>query len=96
MNNIKFNLMRIYSIANSSSEFMNGTFEIPVIEKIGSKQILAEFNQSDLILSTNVRNEKIEIVRKINLDANFSGIAYFPAKFVLEKIDDEISIRMIE
>lgn len=95
-NNVKFSVMRIYSMANTSSQFVNGTFEIPILEKIGNKQILAEFDEANLILSTNVDNQEIKVTRKINLDANLTGRVYFPAKFILEKQNGEISIRMIE
>jgi hypothetical protein len=95
-NTLKTNLLKIYSVANSSSDSVNGKFQIPVAEKIGSKRIYVEADNNFLKIIANLKNKKIEISRAINIDANVTGKVYLPAFFELEKTGEDVSIRLVE
>lgn len=95
-NNIKSNLLKVYSLANSSSEYVTGNFQIPVAEKLGNRKIYLEINETVLRMILNLENKEIEIIRDLNIDANLTGRTYLPASFDLEKINGEINIRLIE
>ena len=95
-NIVKSNLIKVYSVANSSSPYISGKFHLPVAERVGSNRVLIEANSDNFTLSVNLRNEKIEITRSYNIDANITGRAYLPASFELEKIDQNITIRLVE
>ncbi len=95
-NKVKANFIKVYSLANTTSGYVTGTFEISVAEKGGGKRVLLDANPDNFTLSATFNNEKIEIVRSLNIDANVSGIAYLPAFLVLEKINGNITIRLVE
>lgn len=95
-NKVKTNFIKVYSLANTTSGYVTGIFELSVAEKVGGKKVLLDANADNFTLSATFNNEKIEIVRSLNIDANISGIAYLPASLVLEKINGNITIRLVE
>ncbi len=94
-NIVQSNVLKIYSLANTSS-YISGKFFLPVAEKIGSKRVFIEANSDNFTLSVNLKNENIRIVRSFEIDANITGKAYLPAYLELEKLNEEVSIRLVE
>ncbi len=72
-----------------------GEIELSIPRSIIGKQYLIEFNQKNLKLSLEFKNEKIEVERFINISASFSGRSYVPASIEMNKVNGNVFIRLI-
>lgn len=82
---IKNKVLEIYSLANQSSNYSKGTFQLSLPEKIGNRKYTITFYQNDLFVSVPLRSDIIEINRPLKINATLSGTAYLPAKLSMEK-----------
>ena len=80
----KDKIIEIYSLANQSSEYFNSSFGLDLPEKIGERNYLLKIDQENLTASMSFKNENIEVVRTINIDAQLNGEAYMPASILEE------------
>ena len=92
---IKSKILEVYSLANQSSNYTTGLFELNLPEKIGNKKYSITLNQDLLLVNTSVRNEPVEISRKLSIDAEISGASLMPASIKVDKQDEKIRIGLI-
>jgi len=93
---IKNKVLEAYSLANQSSEYASGMFQINLPERIGNKKYSITLYQYGLLVNTSVKNEPIEISRDLPIDAELSGSSFMPVSIKVEKQNGEIKIGLIE
>jgi hypothetical protein len=91
----KNKVLEVYILANQSSEYFNSSFELELPEKIGERNYLLKLDQENLTASMSFKNENIEVVRTINIDAQMSGESYLPASILVEKSGGIITIDLV-
>ena len=92
----KNKILEIYTMANQSSEYFNSSFELELPEKIGERNYLLKLEQENLTASMSFKNQNIEVVRTLNIDAQLNGEAYMPASILLEKSGGIITIDLVD
>jgi len=93
---IKNKILEAYILANQSSNYTTGLFQLNLPEKIGNKRYSVTLYQSGLLVNTSIRNEPIEINRYLAIDAELSGEYVMPTSIKVEKKDGKIKIGLIK
>jgi hypothetical protein len=93
----KNKLLEIYSLANQSSNYSDGTFQTSLPEKIGNRKYSVTLYSNGLTVNMSFKGETIEIDRQLKIEANLSGISYIPASIKMKKTQDgNVSIWLVE
>ena len=92
----KNKILEIYSIANQTMEYSNSSFQLNLPQKIGERNYLLKLNQENLTVSMSFKNENIEVVRTLNIDAHLSGEAYLPASIIAENNGGIITMDLVD
>jgi hypothetical protein len=90
----KVRLLEIYSLTEQS-DYSNGTFQLDLPEKIGDKKYLLILSQNLLTVRMPFENDKIEVNKTLNIDAEFSGETYLPASVDVEKTDGILTMELV-
>ena len=93
---VRNKVLEVYSLANQSSNFTEGVFQLNLPEKIGNKRYSITLYQGGLLVNTSVKNEPIEISRNLSIDAELNGTSFMPVSVKLDKQDGKIKIGLIE
>lgn len=91
----KNEILEVYSLANQSSNYSKGTFQLSLPEKIGNRKYSISFNQNNLLVSVPLRTDIVETTRQLKINATLSGTAYLPAKLNMEKQNGNIYINLV-
>jgi len=91
----KNKILEVYSLANQSSNYSKGTFQLSLPEKIGNRKYSITFYQNDLMVSVPLKTDIIEVSRQLKINATLSGTAYLPATLNMEKQDGDIYINLV-
>jgi hypothetical protein len=93
---IKNKILEVYSLANQSSNYTTGLFKLNLPEKLGNKKYSITLSQDLLLVNTSVKNEPVEISRKLSIDAELTGVSFMPASIKVDKQDEKIKIGLVE
>ena len=93
---VKNKILEAYSLANQSSNYTEGKFQINLPEKIGNKKYSITLYQNILLVNTSVNNEPIEISRILSIDAELSGTSFMPVSIKVDKQNGKIKIGLIK
>jgi len=93
---VKNKIVEVYSLANQSSSYSTGLFYLDLPEKIGNKKYSITLYQNSLIVNATVKNEPIEIIRTLGIDAELSGSYFMPVSIKIEKQNGIIKIGLIK
>jgi hypothetical protein len=92
----KSKVIEVYAFANQSSSYATGLFSLNLPDKVGNVKYSMTLQQNDLILTATVKNNIIEIVRPLAIDAELSGSSFMPASIKLDKQNGLIKIGLIQ
>ena len=92
----KNKLLEVYSLANQSSNYTTGLFQLNLPEKIGNKRYSITLYQNGLLVNTSVRNEPIEINRNLSIDADLNGTYFMPVSIKVDKENGKIKIGLVK
>ncbi|MEM3609609.1 MAG: hypothetical protein QXK49_03015 [Candidatus Aenigmatarchaeota archaeon] len=92
----KNKILEAYSLANQTSNYTYGIFNLSLPEKIGNKKYSIALSQNSLLLNTSVKNQPIETSRYLAIDAELNGISFIPASIKIEKENEKIKIELIK
>jgi len=92
---IKDKIIEIYVLANQSSNYSIGIFQLDLPEKVGNRKYSITLYQDMLLINTSVKNEPILVNRKLAINAELSGTSFMPVYIKLDKLNDEIKIGLI-
>lgn len=93
---IKNKIIEVYSLTNQSSNYTNGLFELNLPERIGNRRYSVTLYQNNLLVNTSFGNEPIEIVRRLPIDAEFSGSQNMPFFIKVDKNNGQIKIGLVK
>jgi hypothetical protein len=93
---VKNKILEAYSLANQSSNYTTGLFQLNLPEKIGNKKYSITLYQNSLLVNTSVNNEPIEINRILPIDAELNGTYFLPVSIKVEKENGKIKIGLIK
>ena len=93
---IKNKIIEVYSLTNQSSNYTNGLFELNLPERIGNRRYSVTLYQNNLLVNTSFGNEPIEIVRRLPIDAEFSGSQNTPIFIKVDKNNGQIKIGLVK
>ena len=93
---IKNKILEVYNLANQSSNYTTGLFKLNLPEKIGNKKYSITLSQDLLLVNTSVKNEPVEISRKLSIDAELNGTSFMPVSIKVDKQDEKIKIGLVE
>jgi len=91
----KNKILEIYSMANRTTEYTNGTFKLNLPETIGDKKYILSLNQNNLTVFIPFKNGNIEVNRTLNIDAQLNGESYLPASIEVEKVGGIITMNLV-
>jgi glyceraldehyde-3-phosphate dehydrogenase/erythrose-4-phosphate dehydrogenase len=91
----KNKILEIYNMANQTTEYINGTFQLNLPETIGDKKYTLILNQNNLTVLMPFENENIEVNRTLNIDAQLNGESYLPASIEIEKTGGIITMNLV-
>ena len=91
----KNKILEIYSLTNQTMEYSNSSFQLNLPQKIGENKYLLMLDQENLTVSMSFKNEVIEIVKTLNIDAELTGEAYIPASILVEKTGGNVTINLV-
>jgi cell shape-determining protein MreC len=91
----KSRILEVYNIASQQSEYFNSSFELGLPEKIGERKYLLKLDQENLTVSMSFKNENIEIVKTLNINAQMNGESYLPASILAENSGGIITIDLV-
>jgi len=91
----KNKILEVYSLANQSSDYSKGAFQLSLPEKIGNRRYTITFYQNDLVVSVPLRSDIIEVSRQLKINATLSGTSYLPATLEIEKQNGDIYINLV-
>ena len=91
----KARVLEAYSIASHPSEYFNSSFVLDLPEKIGERNYLLRLDQENLTVIMSFKNENIEIVKTLNIDAQMNGESYLPASILAENSGGTITIDLV-
>lgn len=92
----KNKILEIYTMANQTMDYSNGTFQLNLPEKIGDRKYILSLNQNSLTVTISFKNEIIEVNRILNIDAELNGESYLPASIEMEKIGGIITMDLVD
>ena len=92
---IKNKIIETYSLANQSSNYTTGLFQLNLPERIGNRRYSVTLSQNNLLVNTSIGNEPIEIARSLPIDAELSGSLTMPIFIKVDKKDGQIKIGLI-
>lgn len=93
---IKNKILEVYSLANQSSSYTTGLFQLNLPEKIGDRRYSISLYQGGMSVNTSVRSNPIEINRSLAIDAELNGTYFMPVSIKIEKQDGKIKIGLIK
>jgi len=93
---IKSKILEVYSLANQTSNYTTGLFKLNLPEKIGNKKYSITLSQGLLLINASVRNEPIELSRRLYIDAELSGTTLMPASIKVDKQNEKIKIGLVQ
>jgi hypothetical protein len=91
----KNKILEIYSIANQTTEYTNGAFQLNLPETIGDRKYILSLNQNNLTVFMPFENENIEVNRTLNIDAQLNGESYLPTSIEVEKAGGIITMNLV-
>lgn len=83
---VKDEILRIYSLANQSDTTNKVQLSLP--ERIGNKPYIIELYQNGLKVEISLRNDLLEINKKINISATLNGTSSLPASLVQQRLEN--------
>jgi hypothetical protein len=83
---VKGEILRIYSLANQSNTTNKVKLSLP--ERIGNEPYTIELYQNGLKVETSLRNEVLEINKKVNISAILNGTSSLPASIMQQKLEN--------
>lgn len=89
-------LLEIYSLANQSSNYTTGLFQLNLPEKIGNKRYSITLYQNGLLVNTSVKDGSIEINRNLSIDADLNGTYFMPVSIKVDKENGKIKIGLVK
>ena len=92
---IESKVLDVYSLANESSTYTTGVFKLNLPEKIGNNKYSVTLGQGLLLVNISVRNQQIEVVRDLSIDAEISGASFMPASIKVDKQNEKIKIGLV-
>jgi hypothetical protein len=93
---IKNKILEVYSLANQSSNYTTGLFQLNLPEKIGDRRYSIALYQGGMSVNASVRSKPIEINRSLAIDAELNGTYFMPVSIKIEKQDGKIKIGLIK
>lgn len=93
---IRNKILEVYSLANQTSNYTTGLFQLNLPEKIGDKKYSITLYQNRLYVNTSVRNNPIEVNRILAIDAELNGTYFTPVSIKVEKQDGRIKIGLVK
>jgi len=92
---VKGEILRIYSLANQSKTTNKVKLSLP--ERIGNEPYTIELYQNGLKVGTSLRNEVLEINKKVNISAILNGTSTLPASLMQQKLENgDILISLVD
>ena len=95
-NSIKNKILEVYSLANQSSNYTTGLFQLNFPEKIGNRKYSITLYQNMLLVNSSIKNEPVEINLNLPVDAELSGTSFLPASIKVDKQEGKIKIGLIK
>ncbi|MFH1229087.1 MAG: hypothetical protein V1678_01525 [Candidatus Aenigmatarchaeota archaeon] len=95
-NSAKDSVIEAYALANQSSNYTTGLFQLNLPEKIGNKKYSITLKDGELMANMTVRGEPLGVVLGMPIDAKMNGTRFMPSSILLEKKDGKISIGLVE
>jgi hypothetical protein len=93
---IKNKILEVYTLANRSSNYTTGLFQLNLPEKIGDRRYSVTLYQGRLYVNMSVRSNPIEVSRSLAIDAELNGTYFMPASIKVEKQDGKIKIGLVK
>ena len=93
---VKNKILEVYSLANQTSDYTTGLFQLNLPEKIGDRKYSVTLYQGGLYVNTSVRSNPIEINRILTIDAELNGTYFMPASIKVEKLNGIIKIGLVK
>ena len=89
-------ILEVYSLANQTSDYTTGLFQLNLPEKIGDRRYSITLYQNGLYVNTSVRSNSIEVNRILAIDAELNGTYFMPVSIKVEKRDGRIKIGLVK
>jgi len=83
---VKDEILRIYSLADQSNTTNKVQLSLP--ERIGNKAYIIELYQNGLKVEMSLRNDLLEINKKINISATLNGTSSLPASLMQQRLEN--------
>lgn len=83
---IRSEILKIYSLANQSNTTNKVQLSIP--ERIADKPYTIELYQNGLKVEMSLKNNLLEINKKINISAILNGTSSLPASLIQQRLED--------
>jgi len=93
---IKNKILEVYSLANQSSNYTTGLFQLNLPEKVGNNKYSITLYQNGLMVNSSVKNKPIEINRNLSIDAELSGTYFLPVSIKVDKQNGKIKIGLVK
>lgn len=83
---VKNEILRIYSLVDQSNTTNKVQLNLP--ERIGNKPYIIELYQNGLKVEMSLRNDLVEINKKINISAILNGTSSLPASLIQQRLEN--------
>ena len=93
---VKNKIIEVYSLANQSSNYTTGLFELNLPEKIGNKRYSVTLSQNNLLVNTSFGNQPINVAISLPIDAELSGSQNMPFFIKVDKSNGQIKIGLVK